>query len=246
MRGFLKQCLEQQYNNFHERIVAYNMNLLRLFPFKVTHRLAWMNYWKFRVSHSKKGNQAHLLGITAEKYEEILEEIVAKTKVEEDDFAVDFGCGTGKLLHFLREKYNIQGIGIDLSKDAVEWGTKIHPGLIIKRGDITDAYCIPNNVADLTICHAVLPYLYDLQDVCIAISEMVRVTKKHGSIVLTYMGGKNARMRPDCFRIDKAFWTNAPSFNKRFNSALYVESVVDNFLELCPPDNTYSVFLRRV
>ena len=89
---------------------------------------------------------------------------------------LDTGCGEG----FTMDKLAKLGIGkkiegIEYSKEAISFGKKLFPNLIIKQASIYD---LPykDNSFDLIICTEVLEHL---EDPAKALREMLRVSKKY-------------------------------------------------------------------
>lgn len=89
---------------------------------------------------------------------------------------LDAGCGEGFTLNKLRENGIGKKIeGIEYEKDAIEFGKKLFPDLVIKQASI---YELPykDNSFDLIICTEVLEHL---EEPAKALQEMLRVTKKY-------------------------------------------------------------------
>jgi len=87
---------------------------------------------------------------------------------------LDVGCGTGKLVYFLR-KLGIEAYGIDISEYALERAEKgVKPYL--KEGDIVKIP-YPDNSFDLVVTIDVLEHI-ERQEIKKALTETVRVAKK--------------------------------------------------------------------
>lgn len=92
------------------------------------------------------------------------------------DSVLDVGCGEGFTLQKLKDR----GIGrklegIEYLDRAIEIGSKIHPALTLKQGDI---YKLPyhDNAFDVVLCTEVLEHLEDPGK---ALKEIKRVAKKY-------------------------------------------------------------------
>lgn len=89
---------------------------------------------------------------------------------------LDVGCGEGITLAYLKDR-KIYGHleGIDILKEAIFIGKKIHPDLTLKQGSV---YKLPykDNSFDLTICTEVLEHLERPEE---ALKEIKRVSKKY-------------------------------------------------------------------
>ena len=90
----------------------------------------------------------------------------------------DIGCGNGKNMIYRKDCHNY---GCDFSKELVK--ICIGRNLNVINGDILD---IPykDNMFDYTICIAVIHHLSTPEKRKKAISELQRVTKKHGTILI--------------------------------------------------------------
>jgi len=89
--------------------------------------------------------------------------------------ALDVGCGTGKLVFWLRF-FGIDAFGIEISKDALELADKkIKP--FLKSGDITKIPYAENNF-DLVLTYDVLEHI-ERSKIKKAISETIRVSKRY-------------------------------------------------------------------
>jgi 2-polyprenyl-3-methyl-5-hydroxy-6-metoxy-1,4-benzoquinol methylase len=89
---------------------------------------------------------------------------------------LDAGCGEGFTMNKLKENGLGNKIeGIEYEKDAIAFGKKLFPNLIIRQGSI---YELPyeDNSFDLVICTEVLEHLEEPEK---AFREMLRVTKKY-------------------------------------------------------------------
>lgn len=89
---------------------------------------------------------------------------------------LDAGCGEGFTMEkLLKENVGEKIEGIEYSREAISFGKKLYPHLIIKQASI---YELPykDNSFDLVICTEVLEHLEKPAE---AIQEMLRVTKKY-------------------------------------------------------------------
>jgi len=122
------------------------------------------------------------------------------SRFHEGDHIVDFGCGAGAFLQALGEAVknvrvpalvggpsDLQLYGIDFSPSLVNVAKKRvghdEPGHFFN-GDVTDVSFLANEEFDHSVSWSVLFYLNDLNDALRAVSEMVRVTKVGGSIII--------------------------------------------------------------
>lgn len=101
-----------------------------------------------------------------------------------DKIVLDAGCGTGKFLNIL-EKYSQKYIGIDLSEKQLEKAKK-------KSKKVTSEFIcsnlsninLENNKVDLIVCSWVLGTITDIEERNKCLSELKRLLKANGTIVL--------------------------------------------------------------
>jgi ubiquinone/menaquinone biosynthesis C-methylase UbiE len=89
---------------------------------------------------------------------------------------LDAGCGEGFTLSRLEANHIGKKLeGVDFFTTAIKIGTKLHPKITLKEGNI---YKLPykNNQFDLVLCTEVLEHLEDPDK---ALKELKRVTKKY-------------------------------------------------------------------
>lgn len=89
---------------------------------------------------------------------------------------LDAGCGEGFTMDkLLKNEVGKRIEGIEYEKNAIDFGKKLFPDLIIKQGSV---YELPykDNSFDLIICTEVLEHL---EDPTKALKEMLRVSKKY-------------------------------------------------------------------
>ncbi|MDP3733279.1 MAG: class I SAM-dependent methyltransferase, partial [Candidatus Daviesbacteria bacterium] len=102
--------------------------------------------------------------------------LISLAKPLKAETILDAGCGEG----FTMDKLSENGIGkkiegVEYSKDAMAFGKKLFPHLIIKQGSVYD---LPykDNSFDLIICTEVLEHL---EEPTKALREILRVSKKY-------------------------------------------------------------------
>lgn len=109
---------------------------------------------------------------------------IEKIKNNNDNFAIlDAGCGTGRMLELLKDKYNneINYTGIDFSEDAIAFCHK--RGLSnVTEASVTDIPANDNSM-DLIISLDVI-YHQGVSDDVAALKEFERILKPGGSLIL--------------------------------------------------------------
>jgi len=97
---------------------------------------------------------------------------------------LDIGCGDGSLLLLLQKFFNIQGVGIDISEEAIISGEDNglnELGIELKLGDHRNLSSIQDNSFDIVLSFGVIEHL---EEYLLAINEARRVLKTNGILVL--------------------------------------------------------------
>ena len=83
------------------------------------------------------------------------------TNLNENDYLLDVGCGTGHLVGMLDEE-KINAIGVDKSMDMIKISSKNYPELDYKQGKIQDPFLFPRNkFTHITAFYFTIYYLKD-------------------------------------------------------------------------------------
>ncbi|MFH1894703.1 MAG: class I SAM-dependent methyltransferase [Patescibacteria group bacterium] len=103
-----------------------------------------------------------------------------KINLKNDLNIIDLGCGEGKLLKLLEERFkNIKIFGIDIEPSVIE--TENFLKAKIKIADIKDSG-FPNNFFDIAFCLDVLEHFKDLE---IPVREIKRILKPDGLLIVS-------------------------------------------------------------
>jgi ubiquinone/menaquinone biosynthesis C-methylase UbiE len=100
-----------------------------------------------------------------------------KKLCSEKDSILDIGCGDGTRLSVLPGEYKT---GVDISRVAINLAKNNYPDIKFIKGDI-ERLPFKDNLFDITYSAFVLEHLRNTERV---ISEMIRVTRNNGKIVL--------------------------------------------------------------
>lgn len=100
------------------------------------------NYWKRRLEQAKRRHIHEAVFRTSltnwQAIEEAHRKILAAT-IEPQDSVLDAGCGWGRLIDLLPQKWEGNYLGVDISPDMVELAQKEHPNNVFHVSDlITD------------------------------------------------------------------------------------------------------------
>ena len=110
----------------------------------------------------------------------------------QDKVVLDVPSGMGFGASFLKGYKKIYGV--DISKEAIEEGSKRYPDIIFIQGSMTNIP-IPSNSIDVTICFEGIEHI-TFEDQKLLFKELYRVTKNGGLVMLTvpvvYSGHKQS------------------------------------------------------
>jgi len=109
--------------------------------------------------------------------------------LKKGDRILEVGAGTGKYsLHYANLGYKVNAIEfIDHNIDVFKSKIKDNMDVKVEQGDAIDLSRFKDNTFDVTLVLGPLYHLYTDEDIDKAISEAIRVTKKDGIIVLSYL-----------------------------------------------------------
>jgi ubiquinone/menaquinone biosynthesis C-methylase UbiE len=92
---------------------------------------------------------------------------------------LDVGCGAGQTLAACRLGPEVEAYGVDLDREAIELGRRLHPSIRFVRC-CGESLPFASAGFDLVICRVALPYM----DVARALAEMARVLRPGGDLWL--------------------------------------------------------------
>ncbi len=119
----------------------------------------------------------------------LVREEFLKRYIPKKGLVLDVGCGTGNIAGPL-SKQSFRIYGLDSSGNMLGELKKKYPKVIIKRGNI-DRLPFPSEKFDVTYSIAVFHHLINKELVAAAIKEMIRVTKKGGTLIIWDHNPKN-------------------------------------------------------
>ena len=121
--------------------------------------------------------------------EELAQYIAKVVAIGPDDYVLDVGTGTGRMIHYILQYSPRQIIACDISKKMLErakakFGN--NPTIITL---CADAHNLPleDNSVDVIICHGVFPHFTDRNA---ALRELFRVSRRGTRLVISHFGGR--------------------------------------------------------
>jgi len=117
------------------------------------------------------------VSVTEKGTKEVLGEFKKILPPLEGKKILDVGCGTGLLVeHYLKSN---EVNGLDNNSASLETAKK--KGINVKQHDLEKPLPHENNYFDLVVCKDVLEFIYNSEQL---LDEMIRITKKKGSILI--------------------------------------------------------------
>lgn len=105
-----------------------------------------------------------------------------KKYLKKGQTVIDMGCGNGRLRSSLLNK--IKYIGVDNNQTLLREAKKRSPSEQFIKGDLLKIP-LKNEIADVTFCIATLHHIPSLKLRKKAVSELKRITKKNGLVIIT-------------------------------------------------------------
>lgn len=140
---------------------------------------------------------------------------------------LDVGCGSGRWCVLAKQLGAKKVIGVDSSKKNVSYNNKKFKNIKFVYGDNTNLK-IENNFSDITISQGVIHHTVDVFK---SLSELIRVTKKNGKILLLVYGEHGfrwsliKRLRPICQLIGKK------KLIKSMEKSKFTSNTIKNFVD---------------
>ena len=140
---------------------------------------------------------------------------------------LDVGCGSGRWCVLAKQLGAKKVIGVDSSKKNVRYNNKKFKNIKFVYGDNTNLK-IENNFSDITISQGVIHHTVDVFK---SLSELIRVTKKNGKILLLVYGEHGfrwsliKRLRPICQLIGKK------KLIKSMEKSKFTSNTIKNFVD---------------
>ena len=112
--------------------------------------------------------------------------------IEPGSRVLDVGCGDGTLLHYLVDRKNVDGRGIELSQEGVNVG--VRNGLSVIQGDAdTDLADFPENAFDYVVLSQTLQAVRDPRQV---LEQLLRIGRR--AMARRRGGGTCTRIARSC------------------------------------------------
>jgi phosphorylcholine metabolism protein LicD len=149
----------------------------------------------------------------------------------------DAGCGVGSLFNYVANiNPQVKLYGCDINRMAVNKCRLLFPQAKVKLHDITDLNKYKADLFDVVLCVSTMSYLYSLDDVKIAVDQLLRITKKNGKIHICIMSDNINGLKSFNILIPKSFW------RKEEINVSNIEIIDIPFSKF---SNRYSVFITK-
>ena len=170
-----------------------------------------------------------------ERFSQIIRLVPAETVT-----VLDVGCGTGVFLHLLKKERNIEGIGVEIADNKVDYA-RAHLHVHVEKGDAGNL-CFGDRSFDVVVALEVLEHLpYGIYER--ALKEIARVAKKSIIISVPYNEQRTFITCPYC---QSTFNPNyhLRSFREEHIADLFPDFVIDN-IEKIGVTNVYPTLVTK-
>ena len=99
----------------------------------------------------------------------------------------EIGCGPGQIARYLQDRL-VSMCGVDLSAEMVKWARRLNPDISFQRGDMRALEISDASLAGIVCFYAIIHL--KREDVPRALSEMHRVLKPGGRLLMSFHGGE--------------------------------------------------------
>ncbi len=121
-------------------------------------------------------------GVFTQRYKEVLIDEAARARILRPGIAVlDVACGTGTFLQMLRERYDINGFGIDIAGNMLAIAREKNPTFHLTEGTATDLSFLDDSSIDLVTVSAAFHHFPDPEAF---MREAARVLKPGATIMI--------------------------------------------------------------
>src|SRR2546425_2688464 len=110
----------------------------------------------------------------------------------------EIGCGPGQIARYLQDRH-LNMCGVDLSEEMIKWANRLNPDISFQRGDMR-ALEIPDAYLAGIVCFYAIIHLRR-EDVPRALTEMHRVLKPGGGLMLSFHGGEGELHRDQWYEL---------------------------------------------
>jgi len=164
----------------------------------------------FSESTTRSGPLHHMSGwnyITQEEWDTLCHDFIKDMKLDKDTKLFDAGCGVGALFEYINKKYSyVQLYGCDINKPAVNKCKLLFPNSRVSIDDITNLNNYESNYFDNIVSISTISYLNGLDEVTMAVKELLRIAKPGAKVNFCIMCDNNNGLKSFNIMIPKAFW----------------------------------------
>jgi ubiquinone/menaquinone biosynthesis C-methylase UbiE len=151
-------------------------------------------------------------------------------KFEKNSYVLDAGCGNGKNMY----RDDCMFVGGDFCNNFLDMiKTKGHEGIQIN----VKALSFRNNTFDYTICIAVIHHIKEKSHQIHAINELIRVTRKHGKILISVWEAHGDYQNGDNF----VKWNLQKKYNKKGT-----DKILNRYYYMYDINELYRDILRNI
>ncbi|GIX41883.1 MAG: SAM-dependent methyltransferase [Leptospiraceae bacterium] len=166
--------------------------------------------------------------------DENLVRIIEKLNVNEWKRTLDFGCGTGRHLLYLKEKKIPELYGIDFSYEVIKNNQKRYPEIQFLFYEINTPLPFKDNYFDAIICWGVLHYnSEDIRN--FLLKEFYRILKPDGFFIGTYRAKQDTHFKNSEIKDSEIYFFDENDIYKELNK--YFKNIQLGYMERTPIGN---------
>ena len=145
--------------------------------------------------------------ISQEEWNNLCTEFIHGMDLDKSTNIFDAGCGVGALFYYINNiNKDIKLYGCDINQDVINKCKTLFPSSQISLNDITNLSNYESNYFDNVICISTISYLNSLDELTLAVKELIRILKPNGKLNICIMCEKNAGLKSFNIIIPKNFW----------------------------------------
>jgi len=164
----------------------------------------------FSESANKMALLHHMSGwayISQEEWDNLCKEFIRGMDLANSSNLFDAGCGVGALFNYINIiNKELKHYGCDINQDAINKCKTLFPHSQVTVDDITILNNYESNYFDNVVCISTISYLNSLEEVKLAVKELIRITKPNGKANFCVMCDNNDGLKSFNIIIPKAFW----------------------------------------
>ena len=142
--------------------------------------------WFSNLANKQTSFLHHMSGwnyISHEEWNKLCKEFIHGIDLKKSKNLFDAGCGVGALFDYIYKiNKKITLYGCDINQDAINKCKTLFPSSQVLVNNITNLNNYESNYFENVICISTISYLNSLEEVTLAVKELIRITKSNGRL----------------------------------------------------------------